>query len=200
MYAYIEGEVAEITEKTAVIDNHGIGYEIFMPSRDLGAMVHDEEIRVFTYYHSNENGTALYGFLTKEEKRLFTLLIGVNGVGPKGALSILSVLSAEDLTYAIIGENAKAIQAAQGIGAKAAQKIILELKDKLDINEAVENTLSKGASESASVGSMKNNVLLGLSALGFSNADAIRALNSVEITENATEESLLKEALKQLTR
>ena len=200
MYAFIEGEVAEVSEKFAVIDNHGIGYEIFMPSTDLAVLVHDEVIRIYTYYQSNENGCALYGFLSKEEKRLFMLLIGVNGVGPKGAISLLSVLSPEDLTYAILGENVKAITAAPGIGNKAAQKIILELKDKLDLNDAVEQTLNKGASESAAYGEMKNNVLLGLSALGFSNADAIAALNKVEISEQTTEETLLKEALKQLTR
>mgnify|MGYP002624508991 CR=1 FL=1 len=200
MYAFIEGEVAEITEKSAVIDNHGIGYEIFMPATDLAVLVHDEVIRIYTYYQSNENGCALYGFLSKEEKRLFMLLIGVNGVGPKGAISLLSVLSPEDLTYAILGDNVKTITAAPGIGNKAAQKIILELKDKLDLADAVEQTLNKKTGESSSFAEMKNNVLLGLSALGFSNSDAISALNKVEISEDMAEETLLKEALKQLTR
>ncbi len=204
MYAYIEGVVAEIGEKTAVIDNHGIGYEIFMPLTSLQKLVHNETVKIYTYYQSNDNGTALFGFLSKEEKRIFTLLISVSGVGPKGAISILSVLSAEDLTYAIIGENVKAITAAPGIGTKAAQKIIVELRDKLDLEDAVMESIGGNAtgatSSQASFGAMKNNVLLGLTALGFSNADAIKALNEVEVNEDMTEETLLKEALNKLKR
>ncbi|MCR5397823.1 MAG: Holliday junction branch migration protein RuvA [Lachnospiraceae bacterium] len=204
MYAYIEGIVAEIGEKTAVIDNHEIGYEIFMPLTSLQKLVHNETVKVYTYYQSNDNGTALFGFLSKEEKRIFTLLISVSGVGPKGAISILSVLSAEDLTYAIIGENVKAITAAPGIGTKAAQKIIVELRDKLDLEDVVMESIGENAtgttSSQTSFGAMKNNVLLGLTALGFSNADAIKALNEVEVNEDMTEETLLKEALNKLKR
>ena len=201
MYAYIEGIVEEVTEKYAVIDNQGIGYEIYMPSASLSKLVHHENIIIYTYYSSTDNGTFLYGFLTKEEKRLFLLLISVSGVGPKGAMAILSVLSPEDLTYAIIGENVKAITAANGIGTKAAQKIIVELKDKLDLSETIENSLAKGqALNDSSAGSMKNNVLSGLTALGFSSGDAIKALNEVEIHENTTEETLLKAALLKLKR
>ena len=201
MYAYIEGIVEEVTEKYAVIDNQGIGYEIYMPSASLSKLVHHENIKIYTYYSSTDNGTFLYGFLTKEEKRLFLLLISVSGVGPKGAMAILSVLSPEDLTYAIIGENVKAITAANGIGTKAAQKIIVELKDKLDLGETIENSLAKGqALNDSSAGSMKNNVLSGLTALGFSSGDAIKALNEVEIDENTTEETLLKAALLKLKR
>ena len=201
MYAYIEGIVEEITEKYAVIDNQGIGYEIYMPSTSLTRLVHHENIKVYTYYLSNDNGTNLYGFLSKEEKRLFLLLISVSGVGPKGAIAILSVLSAEDLTYAIIGENVKAITAANGIGTKAAQKIIVELKDKLDLSKTIENTLSvSDEKQSMSLGSMKNNVLSGLIALGFSSQDAIKEINLVEADKDMTEEILLKEALNKLKR
>ena len=201
MYAYIEGIVEEITEKYAVIDNQGIGYEIYMPSTSLTRLVHHENVKVYTYYLSNDNGTNLYGFLSKEEKRLFLLLISVSGVGPKGAIAILSVLSAEDLTYAIIGENVKAITAANGIGTKAAQKIIVELKDKLDLSKTIENTLSvSDEKQSMSLGSMKNNVLSGLIALGFSSQDAIKAINLVEADKDMTEEILLKEALNKLKR
>ena len=201
MYAYIEGIVEEVNEKSAVIDNQGIGYEIYMPSTSLSKLIHHENIKIYTYYSSTDNGTFLYGFLTKEEKRLFLLLISVSGVGPKGAMAILSVLSPEDLTYAIIGENVKAITAANGIGTKAAQKIIVELKDKLDLFETIENSLAKGqALNDSSAGSMKNNVLSGLTALGFSSGEAIKALNEVEIDENTTEETLLKAALLKLKR
>lgn len=201
MYAYIDGIVEEVTEKYAVLDNQGIGYEIYMPSTSLSRLVHHENIKIYTYYSSTDNGTFLYGFLTKEEKRLFLLLISVSGVGPKGAMAILSVLSPEDLTYAIIGENVKAITAANGIGTKAAQKIIVELKDKLDLGATIESSLTKGeASQDSSLGAMKNNVLSGLTALGFSSSDAIKALNQVEVDEDVTEEYLLKAALSKLKR
>ena len=197
----IEGVVEEVTEKYAVIDNQGIGYEIYMPANSLSKLIHHENIKIYTYYSSTDNGTFLYGFLTKEEKRFFLLLISVSGVGPKGAMAILSVLSPEDLTYAIIGENVKAITAANGIGTKAAQKIIVELKDKLDLGATIESTLSKGsASSDNSLGEMRNNVLSGLTALGFSSSDAIKALNAVELNEDMTEEILLKEALNKLKR
>ncbi len=201
MYAYIDGIVEEVTEKYAVLDNQGIGYEIYMPSTSLSRLVHHENIKIYTYYSATDNGTFLYGFLTKEEKRLFLLLISVSGVGPKGAMAILSVLSPEDLTYAIIGENVKAITAANGIGTKAAQKIIVELKDKLDLGATIESSLTKGeASQDSSLGAMKNNVLSGLTALGFSSSDAIKALNQVEVDEDVTEEYLLKAALSKLKR
>ncbi len=201
MYAYIEGIVEEVDEKYAVIDNHGIGYEIYMPSTSLAQLIHHENVKVYTYYLSNDNGTALYGFLTKEEKRLFLLLISVSGVGPKGAIAILSVLSAEDLTYAIIGENVKAITAANGIGTKAAQKIIVELKDKLDLGQTIERSLNAGETNAdSSLGAMRNNVLAGLTALGFSSSDAIKALNEVELDETTTEEGMLKAALLKLKR
>lgn len=201
MYAYIEGIVEEVTEKYAVLDNQGIGYEIYMPSASLSKLVRHENIKIYTYYSSTDNGTFLYGFLTKEEKRLFLLLISVSGVGPKGAMAILSVLTPEDLTYAIIGENVKAITAANGIGTKAAQKIIVELKDKLDLGATIESSLAKGeAALDNSLGAMKNNVLSGLTALGFSSSDAIKALNQVEVDEDVTEEFLLKAALSKLKR
>ncbi len=201
MSAYLEGIVEEVDETYAVIDNHGIGYEIYMPSTSLAQLIHHENVKVYTYYLSNDNGTALYGFLTKEEKRLFLLLISVSGVGPKGAIAILSVLSAEDLTYAIIGENVKAITAANGIGTKAAQKIIVELKDKLDLGQTIERSLNAGETNAdSSLGAMRNNVLAGLTALGFSSSDAIKALNEGELDETTTEEGMLKAALLKLKR
>ena len=200
MYAYIEGIIAEVTDKYAVIDNHGIGYEISMPASDLQKLVHNETVKIYTYYHVTENGVGLFGFLSKEEKRLFLLLISVSGVGPKGANAILSVLSAEDLTYAILGDDVKALTQAPGIGNKAAQKIIVELKDKLDLSDAISKTLDSGQRTDSGLSSVKNNVLQGLTALGFSSSDAIYALNEVEMTEDISEEALLKAALNKLKR
>ncbi len=197
MYAYISGTVDYITENSVVVDNHGVGYEIMMSTSDLMVLHQNDEVKIYTHYQVSENNIALYGFLSRDTKRIFNLLLSVNGVGPKGALAVLSVLSVEDLTYAVLGDNEKAITAAPGIGPKAAKKIILELKDKLDLSDAVSETLDRGVAV-ASTGGIKNNVLLGLTALGFSSSDALKALNEIDITDDMTEESLLKLALKNI--
>ena len=198
MYAYISGRVEYLTDGAAIVDNGGIGYEIMMSGRDLSAIHPGDEVRLYTHYQVSENNISLFGFLSKESKRIFNLLISVNGVGPKGALAVLSVLSVEDLTYAVLGENEKAITAAPGIGPKAAKKIILELKDKLDLSDAVSEGQSRVSAMADTTASIKNNVLLGLTALGFSSQDSLRALNSIEITDEMDEEELLRLALKSI--
>ncbi len=198
MYAYISGSIDYITENAVVVDNHGVGYEISMSGSDLSVMHHGDEVKIYTHYQVSENNIGLYGFLNRDSKRVFELLLSVNGVGPKGALAVLSVMSVEDLTYAVLGDNEKAITAAPGIGPKAAKKIILELKDKLDLNDAVSETLDRGSASASVNNSIKNNVLMGLTALGFSSSDALRALNNIDITEDMTEEELLKAALKNI--
>ena len=198
MYAYISGRVDYLTDGAAIVDNGGIGYEIMMSGRDLSAIHPGDEVRLYTHYQVSENNISLFGFLSKESKRIFNLLISVNGVGPKGALAVLSVLSVEDLTYAVLGENEKAITAAPGIGPKAAKKIILELKDKLDLSDAVSEGQSRVSAMADTTASIKNNVLLGLTALGFSSQDSLRALNSIEITDEMDEEELLRLALKSI--
>ncbi len=195
MYAYISGTIDYVTENSVVVDNHGVGYEIMMSGADLSVLHSGDEVKIYTHYQVSENNIGLYGFLSRDTKRVFNLLLSVNGVGPKGALAVLSVLSVEDLTYAVLGDNEKAITAAPGIGPKAAKKIILELKDKLDLNDAVSETLDRGAAAASTNSSIKNNVLMGLTALGFSSSDALRALNSIEITDDMSEETLLKLAL-----
>ncbi len=136
----------------------------------------------------------LYGFFTREDQRLFKLLIGVNGIGPKGALGILSALSAEDLRFAVLAGDAKAISKAPGIGNKTAQKLILDLKDKLQLSDAFEAKLEKnrqrevpGLSASAD-----------MAALGYSPTEALKAVRRVEIEEEMRVEDLLKAALKQM--
>ncbi len=198
MYAYIYGTIEDITESGIIIDNHGVGYEISMSGSDLMALHTGDEMKIYTHYQVSENGVALYGFLSRETKRIFNLLLTVNGVGPKGALAVLSVLTVEDLTYAVLGDNEKAITAAPGIGPKAAKKIILELKDKLSLDDAVAETLDRGEAAASVSSGIKNNVLMGLTALGFSSSDALRALNKTDITEDMSEEELLKLALKNI--
>ena len=200
MYSYIRGEVAEISTDSVVIDNNGIGYQIFLPVSDLSKVGPVGETRlIYTYFQVSENGIGLYGFLTKGERELFLLLITVNGVGPKAAMSILSVLSENDLRFAILSEDSKAISKAPGVGPKTAKMVILTLKDKIDPG-FMENA---GAMVSDSPGqvmadSERNDAYLALTSLGYDAATALKALDSVEGASDMDSNRLLKEALKKL--
>ena len=141
----------------------------------------------------------LFGFLTKDELKIYKLLLGVSGIGPKGALAILSVMTTDDLRFAVLGDDAKAIAKAPGVGAKTAQRLILELKDKLSLEDAFEQKFEKtgGPAESHASGT-KNEAVQALVALGYSSAEALRALNGIEITEETDVEEILKMALKNM--
>lgn len=200
MYSYIKGTLEEIGEGMLVVDNHGIGYQIqttanivdYLPS--IG-----EEIKIYTYLHVKEDVMSLFGFLTKDDLKVFQLLLGVNGIGPKGALAILSVMSTDDLRFAVIGGDSKAIAKAPGVGSKTAQRVILELKDKLNLEDVLEdkteNTASVPQSEAKTV---KNEASQALVALGYSSSEALSAVSKVEISEDTDVEEVLKAALKQM--
>lgn len=201
MYYFIEGKAEYISEDSVVIATvGGVGYEILMPKNDLANIQRgDEDVRIFTYFQASENGVGLYGFLTENERKLFLMLISVNGVGPKAGLSILSVLSETDLKYAILSNDSKAISKAPGIGAKTAQRIILELKDKIDpefMTEGAED--ESAASLSAMDSSEKNDAYLALVALGYSATEAMRAVRKVQGADDMSTNELVKEALKNL--
>ena len=142
----------------------------------------------------------LYGFLTKDDLELFKLLISVSGIGPKGGLSILSTLEADDLRFAILSGDAKAISKAPGVGGKTAQRVILELKDKLSLEDAFEaKTEHVQKNAAAAGGSVKNDAVMALTALGYSSTESLKAVSAVEITEDMDVEEVLKAALKHLS-
>ena len=144
MYSYIKGTLVEASAEGIVVDNQGIGYGILVPGQVLEYLPSiGEEVKIYTYHYVREDMIALYGFLTREDVNIFKMLIGVSGIGPKGALAILSVMSTDDLRFAILGEDAKAIARAPGIGAKTAQRLIIELKDKISLEDAFEQKLAK---------------------------------------------------------
>ncbi|HCT90864.1 MAG TPA: Holliday junction branch migration protein RuvA, partial [Lachnospiraceae bacterium] len=131
MIRYICGTVTDMEENCIILENHGVGYRIFMSASAMGGHVRvGDEMKIHTYMSVREDAMLLYGFLTRDDLRLFELLIGVSGIGPKGGLSILSALSADELRFAILSDDAASIARAPGIGKKTAQKLILELKDK----------------------------------------------------------------------
>lgn len=202
MYSYIKGILVEITENNIVVENHGIGYEIFVPGQVLDYLPSiGEEVKIYTYHYVREDAILLYGFLTKEDVGIFKMLIGVSGIGPKGALAILSVLSTDDLRFAILSDDAKAITKAPGVGAKTAQRVIIELKDKISLEDAFEQKLANQAQiteKNLAVG-VKNEAILALTSLGYSQNEALKVLQGIEITEDSQVEDVLKEALKQMS-
>ena len=201
MYAYIKGILAEITEDAIIVENQGIGYEIAVPGQVFDYLPSvGEEVKIYTYHYVREDAILLYGFLTKEDVRIFKMLIGVSGIGPKGALAILSVLSTDDLRFAILGDDAKAIAKAPGVGAKTAQRVIIELKDKLSLEDAFEQKLANQAQKAElnpALG-VKNEAILALTSLGYSQSEALKVLQGIEISPDDQVEDVLKMALKQM--
>ena len=201
MYAYIKGILAEITEDAIIVENQGIGYEIAVPGQVFDYLPSvGEEVKIYTYHYVREDAILLYGFLPKEDVQIFKMLIGVSGIGPKGALAILSELSTDDLGFAILGDDAKAIAKAPGVGAKTAQRVIIELKDKLSLEDAFEQKLANQAQKAElnpAVG-VKNEAILALTSLGYSQSEALKVLQGIEISPDDQVEDVLKMALKQM--
>lgn len=199
MYSYIRGTLEEIGEDKIVVDNQGIGYNIYVPGSVLDRVAAvGSEIKIFTYLHVKEDALTLYGFLTKDDIKVFQLLLGVSGIGPKGALAILSVLSTDDLRFAVVGGDAKAIAKAPGVGAKTAQRVILELKDKLELEDVFEPKDTPGVAVKPEVNTVKGEAVQALMALGYSSSEALSVLSKIEITEDSDVEGVLKAALKQM--
>lgn len=200
MYSYMKGELVEISEDAIVLEVNQIGYNIHIPASMIDSF-HGigQEIKIYTYFHVKEDSMKLYGFLTRDDLNIFKLLLGVNGIGPKGALAILTVMTPDDLRFAVLGEDAKTIAKAPGIGTKTAQRLILELKDKLSLEDAFEAKSRHVSEEAGNFGSVvKSEAVQALTALGYSSTEALKAVNGVVITEDATVEEVLKAALKQM--
>ena len=201
MYAYIKGELAEINTDHIVIEAGGIGYQVFISLQTFDYLPSvGENLKIYTYLYLREDAMILYGFLTKDDLELFKLLISVSGIGPKGGLAILSTLEADDLRFAILSGDAKAISKAPGVGGKTAQRVILELKDKLSLEDAFEATTEHVQKNVAAAGgSVKNDAVMALTALGYSSTESLKAVSAVEITEDMDVEEVLKAALKYLS-
>jgi Holliday junction DNA helicase RuvA len=196
MYAYIQGFLDEIENQHVIIDANGVGYRILVPSSILHRLpARGEKVKLYTYFHVREDIQELYGFLDKEEKQFFEKLITVSGIGPKVATGMLSAISANQLAIAIVTGDIKLLCTAPGVGKKTAQRIILELKDKID----KDNLVSQKA-VSAQPHQWKNErmeALEALQALGYPPADAERALAGLE-GEDTSE--LIRLALKNMDK
>jgi Holliday junction DNA helicase RuvA len=201
MIGYLKGELAEIKENYVVLEVGNIGYEVYLPSSSILELPsRGTAVKLYTYLHVREDAINLFGFLTKDDLEMFKLLITVNGIGPKGALGILSSISADDIRFAVLAEDAKTISKVPGIGSKTAGKLILELKDKFKLETAFEQKLMNQAEkrEAAGIFGKKEEAIQALTVLGYSGSDALKIVNQVEITEDMTSEQILKLCLKRM--
>ncbi len=193
MIAYIKGIVTEKNTDSIIVECSGLGYEVFTCGRDIQSVSKTDEILIYTYLRISDDAHTVYGFLNKDDLLMFKKLIGISGVGPKAALSIMSTLSTFDLKMAIVSDDHKAISAAQGIGPKIAKRIILDLKEKVDLESitSIEN-------EKPVNGGVQSEVVEALVSLGYSSSEAYKVLRSIDINESDTTEDILKIALKKM--
>ena len=196
MIGFVEGIIEYIDVDKIVVNNNGVGYNVFMPASQIDTLNVDETVRVFTYLNVREDAMQLFGFLTRDDLEVFKLLITVNGIGPKGGLAVLSTITTDDLRVAVISEDAKSISKAPGIGAKTAQKVIIELKDKLNLEDVLEPKLD--ANFQVNDNNSMSEAVMALVALGYSQADAYRAVKSIDNIEELDVENVIKMALKKI--
>ncbi|MCR5785892.1 MAG: Holliday junction branch migration protein RuvA [Eubacterium sp.] len=200
MYSYIKGIYAGMDGNSIVIENNGIGYNINYPVTSYGLPFSvGEEVKIFTHFQVSENGISLFGFISEDDRELFRLLIGVSGIGPKIAIGILGAIPSDDLRFAVLGGDVKLIQSAPGVGKKSAERIIMELKDKFSLGETFESVYAANTASSDESGSLRSDVISGLTSLGFSSAEAINAYKKIEITPESTVEDVLGRALEILS-
>lgn len=199
MIAYVQGEIAEITEDNVVLDVGGIGYNVRISARVAQSLPGvGQRVKLYTYTLVREDAFLLYGFLKKSDLDIFKKCITVNGIGPKGGLAILSAMDADTLRFAILSGDAKAIAKAPGIGAKTAERLILDLKDKLSYDDTmISMELSDVREEGAAEGVMAEAVEA-LTALGYGQTESLKAVRQVEGAAKMDSSALLKAALKYL--
>lgn len=198
MYEYIKGTFEGINKDYIIIENNEIGYKIFTSGNTMASMVSKgEKVKVFVHQIVREDFIGLYGFITKEELAMFNLLLTINGVGAKAALSLLSILTVDKLKISIASSDEKILIKAPGVGKKMAQRIILELKDKVDIKDIPLEDLGDEDFENVVLNESKErDVIEALMALGYTEKEGQKAIKKVSI--ELTVEDMIKECLKEL--
>lgn len=200
MISYIKGLLTEKAEDSVVVEAQGVGYHISVPSSLLSELPPlGETVKIYTYFNVREDAVSLFGFLSRQDMEMFKQLIGVNGVGPKSALGILSAIRPDALRLAVVSADAKAISKAPGVGSKTAQRIILDLKDRIKAEDVFPGSAEPDRTlEITGVGEAGKEAVEALTALGYSASEAAAAVRKVSITEIMTAEDVLKAALKHL--
>lgn len=200
MIAFVKGIIEEITEDNVVLDVGGIGYNIKISARVANSLPgYGQEIKLFTYTLVREDAFLLYGFHSRSDLDIFKKCITVNGIGPKGALALLSMMDADSLKYAILSQDAKAIAKTPGIGMKTAERLILDLKDKVSYNDTIiSKEMNLSTQGDASLQGAGREAVEALVALGYGQTESLRAISQIEDADGMDSGELLKAALKKL--
>lgn len=196
MISFIKGSAEIFKEKTIIIENSGIGYKVFVTDRVIEYVSkNNQNVKIYTYMNVKEDEISLFGFLDKDELNIFEKLITISGVGPKGAVSLLNAMSPSEISLAIITSDIKALSKGQGIGKKTAERIALELKDKIEIFDTIQT--KKEAFNQAENDTDKKEAIEALISLGFSKSEAVLAINKID--EDLPLDKLISKALKNLS-
>ena len=203
MISYIRRILADKEEDQIIVEASSIGSEIHVPLSFLEELPPvGEEVRIYTYLQVKEDALNLFGFQSRQDLKMFKQLLGVNGIGPKGALGLLSAMRPDDLRLAVISGEAKAISKAPGIGLKTAQRLILDLKDKISVEEILMTDQEETGTTPVRTGGLPDagkEAVDALTALGYSAMEATKAVRQVEITGQMTAEDVLKASLRHLS-
>ena len=197
MIAYVKGKLEVKTKDYIVVDVMGIGYKIFMSDTSINELEKGKEVKIYTYMKVSENDMSLYGFLNNEELVTFELLITVGGIGAKSAISILSNITPSKFALAVISSDINTLKKLPGIGAKTAQRIILELKDKMKTDNAIEEDVT--VKTAIKLDNKANDAAEALCVLGYARKDVETVLEKID-TQNLTVEDIIKQGLKYLGR
>lgn len=198
MIGYIKGAVEGISADYILLECHDIGYQIYTSGMALARITMHQEMKIYTYLHVREDGVTLFGFPTTEELNTFKLLIGVSGIGPKVALAVLSALTVQELALAVMAGDTKTITKANGLGAKGAARLIMELKDKMQVEDAFATTEIPDTTDIATSQDSVQDTVMALVSLGYSDTEALKAIKQVPGADTMDSEQLLKAALKKI--
>lgn len=199
MIAFVKGKIEDLSEENVVVDVGGVGINVKISAGTFHLLPGiGGEVKLYTYTSVREDAFNLFGFLTRDELELFKKLITVNGIGPKGGLSILSVMSADELRFAIVSGDGAAIAKAPGIGKKTAERVILDLRDKISLEDTLIHRKMQVSGAAGQDSHAVNEAVEALTALGYSASDALQAVKKVAPDKNMDVETLLKLALKNM--
>ena len=199
MIGFVRGNLVEKGSDHVIVDNQGIGYLIYTPESVLNELPPIGNIvKIHTFMYVREDQLALYGFLTRDDLEIFKMLIGVSGIGPKGALGILSTIAPNQFRFAVLSGDSKTISKSPGIGPKTAQKLIIELKDKMKIEDVFEDDIPADLNGSDYDQDAGKEAVMALVSLGYSESEAFAALKKITLTPDMDSETILKLALKKM--
>ncbi len=198
MIGYLKGKVLYSSDGTVLLENNGVGYEVLCSGAAYAKLVTDGQGEVFTYLQVRDDGISLFGFVSMEEKNMFLQLISVSGVGPKMGITILSSMNVGDIAVAIANSDVKQLTVAKGLGKKTAERIILELREKVAALEVPASSGRRAAAPAEKITDREEDAVVGLMSLGYTRAESVRAVKRAEESGAESMEEIIMTALKNM--